>query len=96
MSDFSLPSSFSPASLLLQRARTTKKGEEGLGEGAEVEEEEEEEEEGGGQEGARKEREAETLAKEKAKKEDQLEEVEGSRMMGTSKKTLRNQFLFWF
>ena len=90
MSDFSLPSSFSPASSLLQRARTTKKGVEGLGEGTEVEEEEED---GGGQEGARREREAETLAKEKANKEDQLEEQEGSRTMGTSKKTLRKSIL---
>ena len=92
MSDFSLPSSFSPASLLLQRARTTKEGVEGLGEGAEVSEEEEE---GGGQEGARKEREAETLAREKAKKADQLKEQEGSRTMGTSKKTLRKSILLF-
>ena len=61
-----------------------------MGEGAEVAEEEGE---GGGQEGARKESQA---TKEKATKDVHLEEQERSRTMGTSKKTLRNQFLFWF
>ena len=81
-----MPWSFSPASSLLQRVRTTK--EEGVNV-AEEKGEEEREEEGEGKEENREETgQAGAVAKEKAIKVNQEEEQEGTRTLGTSKKTL--------